>query len=280
MNTEKRITLACFIGATIGALLALQFNRHFWWLGIFLGGGIAYVAYDFKRVVKTVQMIWKSIPEAKELYEETRELRSELIALVKGFGITIFLICIGICTIGALYTLVHTFFVTVDLYVRFWTSNKETIFRDHKDIYTNVYWLGGTVVTLIVAVTAAITTQKMDSKANATRIFLIVMAFSPVSFPIALPIFVLIQIIKSAHLLISCLDWLTRMVPVAVWKTAKKTFILVHSEIRLLCMTDAMLGALAGYFLGNALLGGLIGAASGILNYRLVSIKLLKLAKA
>jgi len=60
-----------------------------------------------------------------------------------------------------------------------------------------------------------------------------------------------------------------------IWETFK----LVHSDLRLLCMTDAMFGALVGYFCGNALVGGITGALLGVLNYRFISVKWLKLVK-
>ncbi|MEA2715263.1 MAG: hypothetical protein QOG91_291 [Candidatus Parcubacteria bacterium] len=67
-------------------------------------------------------------------------------------------------------------------------------------------------------------------------------------------------------------------VAVLLGKIVRRIFILIHSEIRLLCMTDSMIGALAGYYWGNALVGGIIGAACGMLNYKLISVRWLKLA--
>ena len=58
-----------------------------------------------------------------------------------------------------------------------------------------------------------------------------------------------------------------------VWRVFK----LIHSDMRVLCMTDAALGALAGYYLGSALIGGFIGAGLGWVNYQLVSVRWLKL---
>lgn len=60
-------------------------------------------------------------------------------------------------------------------------------------------------------------------------------------------------------------------------KFFKLAFINIHSDIRLLCGVDSALGATAGYLLGNALYGGLIGVMFGLINYYVISIKVLKL---
>ena len=58
---------------------------------------------------------------------------------------------------------------------------------------------------------------------------------------------------------------------------ARKLFIQIHSEMRLLCMTDAFLGAVVGFFAGSVLLGAISGGLLGLLNYEIVSIRILKL---
>ena len=50
-----------------------------------------------------------------------------------------------------------------------------------------------------------------------------------------------------------------------------KFFKIIHSDIRLLCLVDAAIGATVGYFYGNPLLGAAIGGPLGWLNFELVS---------
>lgn len=73
--------------------------------------------------------------------------------------------------------------------------------------------------------------------------------------------------------------------PIWLWWFAKKlspfikyAFILIHSEIRLLCGLGAALGAAVGYFAGNALVGALAGGIIGFLNFEIVSKRLLRTA--
>ena len=58
----------------------------------------------------------------------------------------------------------------------------------------------------------------------------------------------------------------------------KKVIILIHSDIRLLCGFDAGFGTAVGYYIGNPIIGMLAGGLIGILNYELISKKVLHLS--
>ena len=64
---------------------------------------------------------------------------------------------------------------------------------------------------------------------------------------------------------------------IATAKFVKTVFVLIHSDIRLLCGTDAAIGALIGYFTGNVIIGMLAGGIIGVVNYELISKRLLRL---
>ena len=65
-----------------------------------------------------------------------------------------------------------------------------------------------------------------------------------------------------------------------IWGFVVRTFVYVHSERRTLCFVDETLGAVAGFSLGSAVLGAVVGAILGFVNYEFVSIRLLKLVPA
>ena len=54
-------------------------------------------------------------------------------------------------------------------------------------------------------------------------------------------------------------------------------FVLIHSDIRLLCGVDAAIGAGIGYFAGSVIVGMFAGGLFGVVNYEVVSKRLLKL---
>ena len=76
------------------------------------------------------------------------------------------------------------------------------------------------------------------------------------------------------------LSWAICKTPDA-WNFAKRLIVSVfkeiHSDIRLLCACDAALGAAIGYFTGNVILGAIAGGIFGVLNYEIVTKRLLKI---
>jgi len=64
---------------------------------------------------------------------------------------------------------------------------------------------------------------------------------------------------------------------ITIGRFTKILFILIHSDIRLLCGTDAAIGVVIGYFTGNVLIGGLAGGVFGVLNYEILSKRILHL---
>lgn len=78
--------------------------------------------------------------------------------------------------------------------------------------------------------------------------------------------------------------WIARRTPrvVAIAVSALAMFFvalirIIYSDMRLLCGTDAALGAAIGYFAGNPIIGAAAGGIIGVLNFELVSKRLLKL---
>ena len=52
-------------------------------------------------------------------------------------------------------------------------------------------------------------------------------------------------------------------------KALKSLFVLIHSEVRVLCALDSAVGATIGYFAGNAFVGALAGGLLGVFHYEL-----------
>ena len=50
-----------------------------------------------------------------------------------------------------------------------------------------------------------------------------------------------------------------------------KLFLLIHSEMRILCGVDAMIGAVIGYFVGSAAMGALYGGIVGVFNFLVIT---------
>jgi len=81
------------------------------------------------------------------------------------------------------------------------------------------------------------------------------------------------------------------LVPKGIWWTAVRlpsgvkaagrfvwlVFCEVHSDVRLLCGLDAAIGAACGYFAGSVLIGLISGGVMGLVNFEVVSKRVLKL---
>ena len=73
MNTEKGIAIACFTGATLGAVLALQWG-YFWWIGVFVGGAAAYFSFRFREGMVAARRVWQSLTRPKAAAVASRDL--------------------------------------------------------------------------------------------------------------------------------------------------------------------------------------------------------------
>ena len=79
------------------------------------------------------------------------------------------------------------------------------------------------------------------------------------------------------------LIWSIKKIPrfvILLARCAKEVFTLIHSELRILCGIDATIGAIVGYIIGNAIIGAFVGGLFGLLNYQIISVRILKIQPA
>ena len=250
MNKTLRIALACFLGATLGALLAIHFNRYFWWLGIVLGGLTGYLVYDFKRVNQAILIAWNTIiatelklPKSDKVADGLRTLG--VLFLAVGIAIS------SITLIGATWILVFEISGAVSV----------SALKSVKGHLLASLFAG--IVAMICGCFFAEKILKYEDGGDRFWRFVFTSTNSLAIFLYFVP---------------AGLVWLGRRIPERILsRFVAKVFILIHSDFRLLCMTDAALGALIGFVLGNPLIGGVSGALLGIVNYWIVSVRWLKL---
>lgn len=261
MNTEKRIAVACFIGAILGTIIALELNKYFWWLGILIGGIVGYVSYEFKSVAHAFRKARSVTRQEYQFFLSGMwgAFQGVMIAVSQVF-LTLFLVLLNGFFWSAL------FFLFVD-----WVAD-ENILLESPSFVIPVTFIMSSFIGTILATDSSLSLFAWEHAARtfkSTNPLTVACWWIPVGVHHVakrLPWFV-------------CLLWMIISdTSMFTWKVTKRTFVLVHSEIRLLCMTDAMFGALVGYGCGNALIGGLVGAVCGVLNYKLVSVRWLKLA--
>ena len=249
MNTVQKIAGACFIGAFIGSLVALQLH-HLWCIGLLIGAIVGYVVYEFKEIPATAKYVWNRMPEKKLMYEQMKDGLAILLILVSFAGVMAALVI-------AMSSVLNTFCLCFEI----------------RCLFPHPYWfyIGGTSYMAIIAIMVHVIGRGGDD--TKMQCFVLIV-FAPAILPIVMISAIIGATCYGIYRLIHSSPTIARV----FWKLCYKTFRIVHSDMRLLCMTDAAIGTLIGFWSGNALIGGVAGAVCGIINYEIVSVRWLKLA--
>lgn len=246
MERTLKIFFACAIGAGIGTFVALELSRYFWWLGVLLGGFVGYIAYEFKKVISAIQTAYKTTTNWKPD-------KKYWAAFSKRY--------FWFLVIGALSFLTIMTAPIVLSAVQGSLSWEDLIGP-------------GTFAVLMILMGLGFFCLPLDGIIceDFDKIFTIntIKYCNPLSvyfywFPRGL-------------------WWLTRKISFVavmsvkfIFRFAKTLFILIHSDIRLLCGIDAAIGTAIGYLAGSAIIGFFAGGIVGVLNYEVVSKRVLRL---
>ena len=251
MNKSGRIFLACALGAFIGALVALQLGVYLWWTGMIVGGFVGYLSYEFKKVLEAGTYVWRTTC-AFDWNRAARATRKKIwaISLVASFWI--------LCMI--------LFFSLIFFLLYLCNTLKTPVVLSE---IVSVVFVVSTFLALLSfpALTPSIWGKSDDAIKEGFLRWKTYHPFKVFFYWIPLGIyktgpFVILQVSRVVAL---------------TGRLIKNLFILIHSDERLLCGVDAAIGAAIGYFLGSAFLGAVVGGILGVLNYELVSKRLLGL---
>ncbi|MEN9614413.1 MAG: hypothetical protein RLZZ347_720 [Candidatus Parcubacteria bacterium] len=258
MNTEKRIGFACALGAFIGALFSLEFAKHFeygkylWSVGAFIGGLVGYVSYQFKEIVAACR-------EQEKRQQIIQNLRPAWNFLVNG---SLVVVCIFL---GILLVTLNWMLFLSTLFFSGVKSGMLGAAGPLTDAITTVSAVGGVSGFMCFMAYAMIWHVERKNEDLWDMTYSFIRNFNPLGL--------------IWHSL-SLLYWIAVRVPWFIsqcMQFAQGVFIHVHSDIRTICFVDSVIGATIGYFSGNALIGAVVGAILGVVNYRLVSVRWLKL---
>ncbi|MCX6742758.1 MAG: hypothetical protein NT116_00805 [Candidatus Parcubacteria bacterium] len=241
MNRTLKVFIACAFGAGIGAMIALQIGGYLWWIGMIAGALIGYLSYEFKAVISAVVFAWKKVT-AKH---------PDQIAIKKTTS-TLFWAMMFIGNMSAI-AIPYITFIVPQIKFRFPIIASfpiTSLLIILAPLYLGICWLAQELA-------------KGDELKERNLTFLLInplflFTLGPITF---------------LYLTAICFKK-------TIFPFCKTLFLLIHSEIRLLCFFDAGIGAGIGYFTGNALIGAICGGVLGVINYEIVSKRLLKLAPA
>lgn len=298
METRK-IALACFIGGALCSLIALLFAPAFWWLGLIAGLVGGYLAYDFREVLRAIpkaahevgQIIAKEWPAAKKWLVRPRPILylATPLAIVMGsvvlllewlveariqanvvFMTVVLVVLFSSIIFGILYILIEKgaeaercFWIPTPENVLGWANRRKYYsdmgYAEKPYTYANAYrWL---VRGLGVVCLGVIKFLFRDMWRSVGEFLLNVLTYAGLAL--------------CGCIYYPCLfGW--------------KLFKLIHSHKRVLCAIDGTIGGAMSYLLlarsahtlgaqvALILFGGLLGAGFGILNWEVVSKRLLR----
>ncbi len=270
MNRTLKIFVACFLGAFIGTLVALQLEPYFWWVGVMVGGIVGYLAYEFREVLKAIRTAWVETigyrPGKEKVvlrFWQSTSILNGITCFILGFGVVV-VFCVYLASLAGDTTLTmekNWFYYSTFFYISLVSLAAYILFmrlihyfgEDEKDFF-----------------------QK-----NPIELKKSILSKNPVIMLTYWPLYWLYRFVVGSIRVV--VKYGPHLVPGAVKRLRlfglfiKTVLIQIHSELRLLCMLDAAIGVLVGYFVGSALVGGLVGGVFGALNYEIISKRILKL---
>lgn len=242
MSVRERVFVACAIGGGFGAFLAHQlFYPSGWSILIgFLAGGL--VSY----LTYDFKQFVTAIPQA---WVKT-------VGGIREHG-----------TWGVLFMLAVVSFLS---FIPLIVSGLRVMNLSAKDAdslagFLIIMWAVGLLTVLLRHVA-----DGTDMKDHREACIFIIKWFNPITvLLVGVPYFIFVTV-KYAVLFLPRFFW--------------NLFVIIHSELRLLCLFDGGLGAVAGTLIAGTLagtiFGALVGGVFGVLNYEIVSKRILKLVLA
>lgn len=250
MSQVVKVFLACAIGAGIGSFVALEVAEMFWWVGLFVGGFVGYVSYDWKEIIKAIPKAYRSsanrgfIKKSIECLCFSADCGFWMSIIVGGLcvfctepqergGVISFSLIISMCATAAISGFAVGFYI-------FLINNR--IGEDHVD-YIDI-----------------------KKVCFYTLPFLLVFWHLPRGIT-----FIAKRIPKfSKWFVLGCIS-VAKEWGSFFGRFFWKLFLLIHCEMRILCGIDATIGAAVGYFAGSAIIGAVSGGIIGVFNYAVVT---------
>lgn len=243
-----KVFLACAFGAGIGSLVALQLSHWFWWLGLLVGGLTGYLSYEWKRVVQAV-------PQA---FRTATSWRSPNHAIVHGFWV-------GIIAWNIMFLLLLPFLI------RTLIKPLDPLTLSSTRQIGALPWL--ILVPIAVAIICFFVPMLPDEFG---RSYMEDVDWTKTLKRFAFNTFPLILLFWHLPRGLGRLVLLTPKLVRFCKRFAWQMFIRIHSEKRLICGVDAMLGAAIGYMAHHAIIGALAGGIIGLINHAIVTERWLK----
>ena len=275
------VVMACALGALIGGLSALDiaarfaWGRYLWVFGALLGGMVAWCVVDFKQLRAGIARSYRT--SADTIAERYRGVKGWRLHKLYWKAVITSMVGIEIISIS-LFMLGFLGKIILD----------KQYLGPFFGFFLFILTVLSVIAAIVVALIALFSFSILRGYGEGALLNSIEEDMFAIKFmnPIILPFYLICAAVdllrygpdvvrfsaSAAHFLGDAVREFGRFLV--------RTFIYVHSERRTICFVDATIGAVTGYFMGEALLGAVIGAILGSVNYEIVSIRWLKLIPA
>lgn len=303
----KKIAVACFIGGVICTTVALMCTPMFWWLGILAGLASGYLSYEFREVISAIPIAWqKSCRSVSDWWTSSdKEVRDWSAEPHPIFFYFVKIVIATTSVIAIWLTLEEPMrwqFRLIDVLLSFLVSLTLIL----QSLIPSLFVLGLVIlfafigarvgekcfwypfITTEISISAEDRKERLEEKGYHAETLTddnffrwIAKGFGLIIY-FTILFFVWILWKYSAIAIWSTLCFL--------WRFLCNLFKLVHSKKRILCAIDGTIGGTLAFFCSASasltlpqqilvvLFGGLLGATIGVLNYEIISKRLLHLA--
>lgn len=271
MERKVRIFLVCALGTMAGLAVAWFVPEIVWWIGAIIGGlvsGFLYALPEIKRyALPAAKIAWRTLCYIPKIYFG---IRHGIVAFRKASVLNKW----RVIAVGILIGAWGSIFV--------YTGLSEKVVANIGNGLAMLILLVGAFYLYFPSVLLMISFNKTAEKIQKKRAQRAVLFASPIG-PLVAASLLIMLIIKIVPVTIGIIADIGRF----LWKFVKTLYIFIHSRELVLCTVDGALGVLISYILcvkvlilplgPTLLVGGLIGGLIGILNYEIVSKRVLRL---
>ncbi len=256
-----KVGISVAIGAAFGALVASKLGSWYWIIGPLLGLLVGYLSYEFKAVIRAIPVAWRAARGWRPTYRKTipRLIWWSLLAWFEGL----------FYPIAAIAALTNVWKQPGDIYMAFVTL------------------LGFTAVLFWSSLCPiegddSLSTETIEKRTVLARKFFFY-AFPPITayFILRGIAWVIIRLPRAIFISLRALVLGVVAVLYFFGRFGWHLFVRIHSEKRLICAADALLGATIGHLAGKSSLAAMAVAAVagyflGFVNYAVVTERWLK----
>lgn len=308
MKKTWKIAVACFIGGVLCSAVALVFTPTYWWLGIFAGIAGGYVSYEFREVLRAIPVAFRAarrngVSAIRNAMVKTRGYLAEPHPFFYPAAIVAYPFC--------LWMEYHFIQFICNSFIHFnwiiWIPFSIILFATGILFYIEVAWF----VMAPVVILAFIGARKwehcywyplMDNSLSKRQKEEMVKKLEGRGLERKSITYsnILKWTIKGVGVSIIFFVWtMWKHLAIGCWQAlcfcgrfAWHLFRLIHSDERVLCSIDGTLGGVVAYVwlispsmslmeqVVLVLFGGLFGVAFGVINWEIVSKRILHVATA